>query len=164
MSSVPTVSVSFFIPSEPQGKQSPRAVKIGGHARVIKDPKTRRYEDLVSMFAAQAMNGKPTIDEPVKITVRAIFSVPASWSGKKQREALAGLAVPTRRPDCSNVLKAIEDGCNKIVFRDDSLIVRGLVTKEYGETPGVHVTIETVRKQLLWFESVRPIAEDEGAA
>lgn len=133
--------IEFFIPSEPQGKQSPRAVKIGGFARVIKDPKTRRYEDLVAMFASQAMAGQPPIDVPVTIAVRAIFGVPASWSARKQRDALAGLVLPTRRPDCSNVLKAIEDGCNAIVYRDDALIVDAGVSKAYGAAPGVHVRI-----------------------
>lgn len=155
--------IEFFVPSKPQGKQSPRAVKIGGFARVIKDPKTRRYEDLIGLIASQAMAGRPPLDEPVTIALRVVFPVAVSWSHKRQRDALAGLILPTVRPDCSNVLKAVEDGCNGIVFRDDALIVDVGVSKAYGLTPGVQVRVWPAIPACQLLDGVAPALEQEAA-
>lgn len=155
--------ITFFIPTEPQGKQSPRAVKVGGFARVIKDPKTRRYEEMVTLFASQAMAGEPPIDEPVTIAVTAVLSVPASWSQRKQQQALAGLIIPTRKPDGSNIVKAIEDGCKGVVFRDDALVSDGSWSKRYGATPGVRVQIWPTVPACMAIDGVAPQLDLEAA-
>lgn len=133
--------IEFFVPQEPQGKQTGRAVKIGGFTRIASHPKTKKYEAMVSMIATQAMAGQPPVDEAVTIAVTAILGVPASWSLKKQRAALAGLVIPTRKPDGSNIVKAIEDGCKGIVFRDDALVSDGSWSKRFGLVPGVRVQV-----------------------
>ncbi len=136
--------VQFFIPTEPQGKASPRAVRVGAFVRVVKDAKTRRYEDMIGLFASTAMAGRPLFDEPLRLMLQVVMSVPASWSRKRQSEALAGGLLPTRRPDCSNVLKAVEDGCNGVVWRDDALVVDAWVGKRYGAQPGVRVVVTPI--------------------
>lgn len=137
-------TIMFFVPQAPQGKQSPRAVQIGGFARVVKDPKTRKYEGMVSMFASQAMGGRPPLAEPVSIHLAVWLQVPESWSQKKRRAALDGSLWPMVKPDCSNILKAIEDGCNGIVFVDDKQITSVRISKKYGEKPGVAVMVRPI--------------------
>jgi Holliday junction resolvase RusA-like endonuclease len=134
--------IEFFVPQEPQGKASPRAVQVAGRARVIKAPKTRAYEAQAALFAAQAMSGRPPLENAVRLDLVAVMGIPASWSGRKRAAALAGSVRPTRRPDLSNCMKACEDAMNGIVFRDDALVVQATLGKVYGVVPGVHVTVK----------------------
>lgn len=50
-----------------------------------------------------------------------------------------GEIMPTTKPDKTNIEKAIEDGMNRIVFRDDALICDGHFSKRYSVIPGVEV-------------------------
>jgi Holliday junction resolvase RusA-like endonuclease len=67
--------------------------------------------------------------------------VPASWSNKKRAKALAGEVMPTGKPDLDNLEKAILDGMNKIVFRDDAVVCDVIKRKRYAETPRVQVIV-----------------------
>jgi Holliday junction resolvase RusA-like endonuclease len=67
--------------------------------------------------------------------------VAQSWSKKKSAAALAGTVMPTKKPDADNVLKAICDGINGIVFRDDVQVVNVSLSKRFSETPGVQVRV-----------------------
>ena len=67
--------------------------------------------------------------------------MPQSWSQKKQRMALAGEIFPTTKPDADNIVKAIGDACNGVVWRDDVQAVDGAWRKRYAAVPGVVVTV-----------------------
>ena len=67
--------------------------------------------------------------------------VPASWSARKTQKALAGRIVPTGKPDWDNFAKLAGDALNKIVWRDDSLIVLGQGMKVYSATPMLRVSV-----------------------
>jgi Holliday junction resolvase RusA-like endonuclease len=69
------------------------------------------------------------------------MAVPISWSKKKAAAALAGQVLPTRKPDADNVVKAVFDGMNGVVWRDDVQAVDLQLRKRYGTTPGVHVRV-----------------------
>ncbi len=57
--------------------------------------------------------------------------------------ARAGTELHTKRPDLDNVLKAIKDGLNGIVWGDDSQVaVLRECRKGYSDTPRVVVTVE----------------------
>jgi Holliday junction resolvase RusA-like endonuclease len=62
-------------------------------------------------------------------------AVPASGSKKKQRAALAGEIFPTTKPDKDNVIKAVYDGCNGVLWRDDVQVVGGWQLKRDAATP-----------------------------
>jgi Holliday junction resolvase RusA-like endonuclease len=148
-------SVSFFVPSEPQGKKSPVAVSIGGAARVLKAAKTRAYEKMVALVAHEAMAGRTPIDAPVSLHMQVLMGVPLSWSKKKQERAFQGLLMPTRKPDLSNCIKACEDGMTGIVWRDDALVVDLWVSKRYGVRPGVRVNVSVADRpvEIRWPEA-----------
>ncbi|WP_268602553.1 RusA family crossover junction endodeoxyribonuclease, partial [Escherichia coli] len=48
---------------------------------------------------------------------------------------------PTVKPDSDNVEKAIKDGCNGVVYRDDVQVVDDGKTKVYGAELGVTVEV-----------------------
>ena len=133
--------VSFVVPGEAVGKGRPRVSTIGGHARMFTPQKTANYETLIAMAAQQAMAGRELIGGPVLIEMKILVSVAASWSKKKTAEALAGDVMPTKKPDADNVLKAICDGINGIVFKDDVQVVNVSLSKRFSETPGVSVRV-----------------------
>ncbi|MFI8375585.1 RusA family crossover junction endodeoxyribonuclease [Pseudomonas helleri] len=133
--------VSFVVPGEAVGKGRPRVSTIGGHTRMFTPQKTANYETLIAMAAQQAMAGRELIGGPVLVEMKILVTVAASWSKKKTAEALAGDVMPTKKPDADNVLKAICDAINGIVFKDDVQVVNVSLSKRFSETPGVSVRV-----------------------
>jgi Holliday junction resolvase RusA-like endonuclease len=114
---------------------------MGQHARMFTPAKTAAYEGLVAHAAQQAMRGAVPFDRPCRIELDVLCTVPASWSAKKRAQALAGAIRPTKKPDADNVLKAVCDGMNGVVWRDDVQAVEVVLRKAYAATPGVHVRV-----------------------
>ncbi len=138
------LSAEFVVPGEPKGKGRARSriAKGKGGTQFVAHytPKdTVEYENLVRMAAHEAMAGQAPTSFPVSVTIRIFSSVPASWSQKKRGRALAGEVFPTGKPDMDNVEKAVLDGMNRIVFRDDSVVCDVTKRKRYSETPRVEV-------------------------
>lgn len=133
--------VSFVVPGEAVGKGRPRVSTIGGHARMFTPTKTVNYETLIALAAQAAMNGRELIAGPVMVELKIFVSIAQSWSKKKRAEALAGEVKCTKKPDIDNVLKAILDGMNGIVFKDDVQATHVSASKKFGETPGVLVRV-----------------------
>jgi Holliday junction resolvase RusA-like endonuclease len=134
--------LKFTVPGTPVGKGRPRVTTRGGKFASMYTPeKTVNYEGLVAHSAKVAMNGRPLFDGPAAVTLEILCQVPASWSQKKRAQALAGQVYPTTKPDIDNVEKAIFDGLNGVVWRDDVQVVDVSKRKRYADTPGVWVTI-----------------------
>lgn len=131
--------VRFEIPGAPVAKGRPRVTTVGGHARAFTPAKTVRYESTVALAAQQAMAGRSPFAGPVRLEVAILLPVPASWSRKRQTAAVGGAIAATKRPDADNVAKAVLDGCNGVVFADDSQIVELHISKRYSNVPAVAV-------------------------
>lgn len=149
------IHVEFTVPGEPKGKGRHRTRIATSHAgkqfvATYTPKETASYENLVRLMASEAMAGRPPIQEGgVSLVLSVALSVPRSWSGKKQARALLGEIMPTGKPDLDNIEKAVLDGMNKVVFRDDSQVCRVTKSKRYGATPGVHVSVEPIGVDLL---------------
>lgn len=116
--------IAFTVPGLPQGKGRARMTR-SGHAYTPE--KTRSYEGAVAMAAAAAMAGQPPLDGPLWIQVAAWFPKPKSWS-KKQSD---GTRYHSGKPDADNILKAVSDACNGVLYRDDSQIAQATICKQY---------------------------------
>jgi len=136
--------IRFTVPGAPAGKGRAKIVKIGGFSRMATPAKTIAYEGLVAHAAQQAMAGAPLLERAAAVNIFIDAPVPASWSGKRQRMALAGEVLPTSKPDADNVVKAIFDGLNGVLWRDDVLVVDLRVRKRYAATPCVRVEVWAV--------------------
>ena len=134
-------NVAFIIPGEPQGKGRARATMVAGRARLYTPEKTVSYEGLAAYAAQAAMGLTAPFEGPCAIHVDAFYAMPKSMSAKKQAQAMAGTIRPTKKPDGDNILKAVCDGINGVVWKDDVQAVDARVTKRYGKTPCVHVTV-----------------------
>ena len=135
------MKVEFVVPGQPVGKGRPRIGKVGQHARMFTPAKTVSYEGLVAHSAQQAMAGRAPIDTPVTVALRIECQVPASWSAKKQRMALTGEIRPGTKPDADNVVKALFDGLNAVLWRDDALVCELHMRKLYSSTPCLRVEV-----------------------
>lgn len=136
----------------PKGKGRPRfhivKTKSGkSFGSAYTDAQTRRFESNLAYAAQQAMNGRKPLCGPLKVTVRALMPIPASWSKKKQQDARAGLLLPTTKPDWENIAKTL-DGANHIVWGDDSQIVDGRVLKIYSDRPCLQIEVEPIQSVL----------------
>lgn len=137
-------SVTFVVPGDARGKGRPRATTIGGHARMYTDAKTASYENLVKLAAREAMASRPPFSVPVMMSIVVSVAPPKSASKKLRANMLAGYVQPSKKPDLSNILKAVEDGANAVVYADDALIVRLQAQKRYAEIPGVEVVVHEI--------------------
>ncbi len=147
--------VRFSVPGEPVAKARARSVPLmrggkpvigaGGRPVILHHTpdKTVRYENLVKLAAREAMGSRAPSDAALQLTVHAVFTIPASWS---QRKRAAAIGTPvTKRPDLDNVVKAVKDGCNGVVWRDDCQVASlGGTRKVYGEWPRVDIEVEVL--------------------
>jgi Holliday junction resolvase RusA-like endonuclease len=125
----------------PSGKGRPRRDRLPNGVLVTHTPPaTREYEANLAHEAKIVMNGRTPLSGPIAITLKARFPIPTSWSGKRRREALAGLIQPTVIPDLTNIA-CITDGLNGIVWNDDRQIVSASLEKSYSERPGITIAV-----------------------
>lgn len=143
----PLRRVAFSVPGQPVAKGRPKFARQGGFVRTYTPEPTARYENLVKLAATQAMAGLPPIEGPVELWLDINLQIPASWSKKRQQEAAAGLVAATKKPDADNVLKAVKDGMNGIVWVDDAQAVEYRISKRYSTSPGVQVSVEQLPLQ-----------------
>ncbi|CAB5279573.1 endodeoxyribonuclease RusA [Burkholderia multivorans] len=131
--------VVFVVPGKPVAKGRPRFVRRGPHVRTYTPEPTERYENLVKIAARAAMRDDEPYAGPVRLIVDIGVPIPASWSEKRQRAAAAGAIGATKKPDADNVVKALKDGMNGVVYGDDGQVVDLWVSKRYATTPGVRI-------------------------
>ena len=136
----------FVIPGNPVPKARARtAAKMTKDGQVrMKDgrpmmrtrtpTKTRAWETYVSLIARQART-RARIDHPHDgpVILGCIFylEIPKSWTEKKKAQALDGSIRAVSDPDLSNLFKSIEDGCEGVLWINDSSII------EYGTVDGI---------------------------
>jgi Holliday junction resolvase RusA-like endonuclease len=135
------ICLEFTVPGTPIGKGRPKAVRQGGFVRMYTPKQTLDYETDVAFKAAQAMGDMPVLDTAVSMRIVAYYPIPASWSKKKQQQALAGLLIPGK-PDLDNVGKAVLDALNGVVYVDDKQVVRLLMEKEFSFEPRIEVIVK----------------------
>lgn len=128
---------SFVIPGKPFAWKRPRFNRASG--ATFNDATQEAYFSTVASIAQRHTNGP--IDGPVSLGVAATFAMPKSWS-KKKRAAMAG-QLHTQKPDLSNLVKAIEDACNRVLFSDDAQVaVYDECSKRWGDIDQTIVTVE----------------------
>lgn len=130
-----------FVPGLPVPQGRPRAFKLPtGQIRMYDPLASRSWKMIVRDHVARVRPDRPYA-EAVRLTVQFLLPRPKSLP-KRVREH-------TKRPDCGNLLKAVEDALSAIVYVDDAQIVELHVAKVYAglpwsETPGVRILVETL--------------------
>ena len=130
----------IHIPGEPQAKGRPRF----GQGRTYTPAKTAKWEHMAAWCARDQYGCRPPVEGAITVTVEAMFAIPLSWTKARREAASCGTLRHISRPDGDNLLKAVGDSLNGIVWLDDSQIVEAIVKKRYGDVPGVTVWVEAL--------------------
>jgi Holliday junction resolvase RusA-like endonuclease len=133
-----SAKILYKLYGEPVAKGRPRFTRQG---RAYTPAKTKTYEDEVAVMAKAAMHCLEPLTTPVAVFVYVTFAVPQSYSKKRREACLEGLERHVKRPDLDNIVKAITDGMNGVVYEDDSQIVSLHATKVYGTDAMVEVMV-----------------------
>ena len=127
--------IRFIIPGDPVGKGRPRFAATGkGKGKCYTPAKTRSYENKVALCCRAKNINMPVIPKsvPLRLEVEAVFAMPADLSAKKRDEMVGTPCL--KKPDADNVLKAITDAMEGILFEQDSAIHDVGATKTWGVT------------------------------
>lgn len=140
--------IRFALAGPPVAKGRPRFGRdAAGKAVAFTPLKTRDYQALLRAAARRAMAGAPPLEAPLRVTVRAFLAIPSSFSRKRAAAAERGELLPAVRPDLDNLVKLALDACNKVVFRDDALVVELVARKLYATEPRLDIEVEPVGEE-----------------
>ena len=131
------MTLRFTVPGDPVGKGRPRIDTRGKRPRTFTPDRTVAYEHAVALASMAAHRGPP-LGEPCVLLMLAVHQRPGRRFPDEGRQPFA------RKPDIDNVVKAIADGMQPQVIRDDTLIVEAHVRQVYaavGESPRVEVAV-----------------------
>ena len=135
-------TLTFHCDGLPQPQGSAKAFVRGGHAVITSaNVHLRPWRAAVTAAAAEARGDAATIAGPVFVTLAFTFPRPAGHYGKR---GLRGTApeFPATRPDLDKLVRACADALTDAgVWRDDAQVVEINASKEYGEHPGVTISV-----------------------
>ncbi len=137
----------FEIPEEPQGKARPR---FDSRRKVTYTPqKTREYEAIVRDCYRIQNGNKESLSGAVRARITAYFAIPKSTTKRDRADMLAGVILPTKKPDLDNIAKVILDALNGLAYRDDACVTEVTARKFYSESPRVEVELTDEREETL---------------
>lgn len=147
----PTI-VIFDVLGKPQPAGSKRAFPIkranGSTGVAVSDanPKARDWKQAVATACRDSYGG-PLLIGPLRLVIDFRMPRPASHFGSGRKSDTLKPSSPeyhTQKPDTTKLLRAVEDGLNSVLWRDDSQVVSQTVTKRWcspGEAAGASVTV-----------------------
>jgi len=130
----------FVVYGPPVPKARPR-LNWGG--RVYTPTTTKRFEELVA-HVFQAQKDRTKLEGPVKLTVHFWFPRPIRRDGPTRTHHI-------KKPDLTNLIKAVEDGLNGLAYADDSQITLIEARKSYIQ-PGQLTRTEIILEPDLELE------------
>lgn len=148
------MTVAFFVPGIPAPGGSKKAFRAPATGSiVVKDDAkgNKAWRERVAYFARQAHADAP-LAGPLRLAMGFVLPRPKGHWGRGRNSCRllpSAPEYPAVKPDTTKLLRAAEDALKGILWRDDSQVVRQVVSKDYGDTPGVHI-------------EVRPMGRDEG--
>jgi len=144
--------VDFFVPGDPVGRDTGQTAS-GRHYTTAAGKMWRHKIAAYALACPDHPTGEPHLGA---VTLTLIFMLPRPPShylvGGNLSAAGKRFPRPTGKPDCSNLLKPLEDVFSAGTktshglawWRDDAQIVTALVEKRWcspGQEPGVYVTL-----------------------
>lgn len=136
--------VRFIVPGEPVAKARPR---LAEKRNVYTAQKTKAYERKVRTY--YRLTGAGLLfpkGVPLRLEAWVYFQAPKNTSKKRLARMEAGKAdaLPMKKPDGDNVLKALADALNGFAYHDDAQVVVWTIHKRYSKTPRAEILLEEV--------------------
>ncbi|MCW1885602.1 RusA family crossover junction endodeoxyribonuclease [Luteolibacter flavescens] len=134
--------IAFHLPITP-----PKATSQGAGKRILvkdgkpmffKNRKATSAENDLTLLCSRHVPREP-MDGPLSLSIDFVFP----WRASEPKKRIALGRVPhTSKPDCSNLVKMIEDCLTRLQFwKDDSQVADLRVTKAWGKAVGIYVAI-----------------------
>lgn len=148
--------IKFFAQGRPFAQGSKRAFVIPGTSRATlvesAGEHLKCWRSVVADAAREAVTGNPW-EEPVYFEACFFFLRPKShYRSGKNSDKLKDTA-PTyhaQKPDVSKLLRAVEDACTGIVYRDDSQIFAERGHKVWSPfQQGVQIVVKQASEKLV---------------
>ena len=133
----------------PQGR--PKFASFGGHVHAYDPAKSKNYKQLVRFWVTQYLkkidDWKP-FENALCVDLTFYMGIPSSWSKQKRIQASQGVIRPiVRNGDIDNMVKAILDANNGLLWVDDCIITDLSARKRYtGELARVVIKITEVKE------------------
>lgn len=143
-------TLEFFVPGLPAPGGSKKGFPIkranGTIGVTLTDDAKRNapWRASVSLEARIAMGGHEPFDGPLELDVTFVMPRPRGHFGSGRNAERIKPSAPSHhvvKPDRTKLLRALEDAMTMIVWRDDTQVVSGTVSKVYGMRPGARVTV-----------------------
>ncbi|MCQ2743496.1 MAG: RusA family crossover junction endodeoxyribonuclease [bacterium] len=123
---------TFEVYGKIKGKARPRFSRRGGFVTTYTPSDTAQYEKAIAGVFVDKY-GVVKTDKPVVISIDAYFQIPKSTSKRKKAEMLVGEILPTKKPDCDNIIKIVLDALNDVAYIDDKQVIKVSLCKMYAE-------------------------------
>lgn len=147
----PTGSKSSFVPKNKKTGQP----FTGPGGRIVvntvdSNPKSKDWKKRVGQAAQEAMELaglKAPADGPLKLVLRFHRTRPKGHFGSGKNADILKLSspqYPETKPDVLKTARAIEDAMSKIVYRDDSQIVREILSKDFALQDSCEIEVWTM--------------------
>lgn len=143
----PRTTIRFFAPGEPKPGGSKTGIyikKINRTVMIEACKGTKPWRAVVSLAAREIYQGDP-LDGPIIFWMT--FTMPRPKYHYHQTGKRAGQLkdnaprLHTKSPDATKLVRSTEDALKSICWRDDCQVAKQIVSKIYGERPGVDVII-----------------------
>ena len=134
----------FFTVPQVSGKGRPRFARKGTLVKTYTDAKTLTYEKSIQTYAKQAMGSTSPLIGAVAAYLHIGIPIPPSYSKARQIACINGDERPTKKPDIDNIVKAVLDGMNGIVYLDDKQVVDLHLTKVYSSKEGIDIMVKEI--------------------
>jgi Holliday junction resolvase RusA-like endonuclease len=133
---------TFTVYGRIRGKGRPKAFSRGKFTSVYTVKEDKLYESqIASAYINDCGNPAPFGEVPLKMMVEVLFDIPQAFSAKKRELALAGVLLPTKKPDADNILKSIMDALNGKAYPDDKFVIDVSIKQRYAETEKMVVSL-----------------------
>lgn len=134
------LAVTFTVLGRPAPGGSKRVIPLkrdgvftGKHVVTDAGVRNKPWRDSVAAMAQEAMSGHEPLTGPLALRLKFYVRRPSSHYTKVgQKVSRSAPRRPTVRPDLTKYIRAVEDACTSIVWRDDSQIVTQIAQKFYG--------------------------------
>lgn len=127
------MAIEFKIPIKPKAKARPRFSKFGG---AYTPKETKQYEEFITNYVKSKYKDSPL---SFALSVSFIFCF------KHKTKRSANIA----RPDLDNLIKAVCDALNGILWDDDSLIAHMSALKVYDDEDCIILSVNPLLYQYM---------------
>lgn len=140
--------IELVIYGEPIPQGRPRFTRTG---HTYDPQRSKDYKQLVRFWVTQHLkkiDGWKPHENALCVDLTFYMAIPSSWTKKKRIGASQGEIRPVaRNGDIDNLVKAVLDSCNGLLWVDDAIITDLTARKRYtGDLARVEIKITEVQK------------------